>query len=64
MLPEEELAKWRKILNYMTEHSKTDNWFYKRAVAICAGQPDPFDKFHKMTPHLALVDTEPPLDAA
>jgi hypothetical protein len=64
MLPEEDLAKWRKIRDYMISNSSTDNWYYKRAVAICDGQPDPFDKFHKMTPHLALVDTPEPPDAA
>ena len=60
----EELANWQKIRDHLTSISKTDNWFYKRAVAICAGQPDPFDKFHRMTPHLSLVDTEPPPEAA
>ena len=64
MLPEEDVAKWKKIRDYVIEHSKTDNWFYKRAVAICAGQPDPFDKFHRMTPHLSLVDTPEPPEAA
>lgn len=61
---QDELANWHKIKTHLESISKCENWFYKRAVAICAGQPDPFDRFHKMTPHLVPVDTPEPPDAA
>ena len=40
----EELANWQRIKQKMEENGTTDNMFYTRAVAICAGQPDPLDK--------------------
>ena len=38
---EEELANWQRIKDTMEEDGKTDNYFYKRAVAICEGKDDP-----------------------
>jgi hypothetical protein len=32
---------WRKIRDALEAAGKTDNWYYKRAVAILAGRPDP-----------------------
>jgi hypothetical protein len=32
---------WRKIKDALERAGKTDNWYYRRAVAILNGQPDP-----------------------
>jgi hypothetical protein len=32
---------WRKIRDALEAAGKTDNWYYKRAIAILAGRPDP-----------------------
>ncbi len=34
---------WRKIKEALESAGNTDNWYYKRAVAILAGKPDPLD---------------------
>lgn len=34
---------WRKIKDALEAAGKTDNWYYKRALAILAGGRDPFD---------------------
>ena len=34
---------WRKIKEALEAAGKTDNHYYRRALAICAGRPDPFD---------------------
>lgn len=34
---------WRKIKDALEAAGKTDNWYYKRALAILAGKPDPLD---------------------
>lgn len=39
------LSNWRKIKETMEASGKTDNHFYKRAVDILAGRPDPMDVF-------------------
>jgi hypothetical protein len=36
-----ERENWRKIKEALEAAGKTDNWYYKRAVAILAGAPDP-----------------------
>ena len=41
LMNEEDLANWQRIKDYMEQQDKTDNYFYKRAVAICAGKDDP-----------------------
>ena len=61
---QDELANWHKIKTHLESISKTDNWFFKRAVAICAGQPDPFDRFHRLEPLPVPVDTPEPPEAA
>lgn len=37
------LENWQKVKDTMEESGNTDNFFYKRAVAICSGKPDPID---------------------
>jgi hypothetical protein len=32
---------WRKIKDALERAGKTDNWYYRRAVAIMRGLPDP-----------------------
>ena len=36
----QELDNWKRIKDAMEEKGTTDNFFYKRAVAICAGGKD------------------------
>ena len=35
---------WLKVKLALEKAGKTDSYFYKRAVAILAGKPDPFDR--------------------
>ena len=35
------LENWKKIKELMEREGRTDNMFYRRAVAILAGKPDP-----------------------
>ena len=37
----DEKANWQRIKDHLKEIDKTDNWFYKRAVAIVDGGNDP-----------------------
>ena len=34
---------WKRIKEHLEKEGKTDNYFYKRAVAICNGDQDPFE---------------------
>lgn len=36
---------WRKIKTALEAAGKTDNHYYRRAIAILAGRPDPFDRY-------------------
>lgn len=38
-----EKENWKKVKDRLEQTGKTDNWFYKRAVAITSGKPDPLD---------------------
>jgi len=38
-----ERENWEKVKVALEEADKTDSFFYKRAVAICAGKPDPLE---------------------
>ena len=38
-----ELENWERIKDAMEASGKTDNYFYKRAVAICSGSKDPME---------------------
>lgn len=40
------LENWRKIKTALERAGKTDNHYYRRALAILAGRPDPFDRYH------------------
>ena len=42
-MTEQEKENWKKVKEKLEETGKTDNWFYKRAVAITAGSKDPLD---------------------
>ena len=44
-MSKEELENWEKVKTALEDAGKTDCMFYKRAVAICDGKPDPMDKF-------------------
>jgi|TARA_S200002703_G_scaffold24634_1_gene21377 hypothetical protein len=34
---------WQKVKEALEKAGKTDSMFYKRAIAIVAGKPDPLD---------------------
>ena len=36
-------ANWLKIKKALEKAGKIDNWYYKRAIKILAGKPDPFE---------------------
>lgn len=40
------LENWRKIKTALERAGNTDNHYYRRALAILAGMPDPFDRYH------------------
>jgi len=40
-MSEHELVNWQRIKDVMEEKGTTDNFFYKRAVAIVEGKDDP-----------------------
>lgn len=37
---------WCKIRDALEAAGKTDNHYYRRALAILAGRPDPFDHYN------------------
>jgi len=36
---------WRRIRDTLEAAGKTENHYYRRAIAILAGRPDPFDRY-------------------
>jgi len=38
-----DLDNWRKVKEALEAAGKTDNQYYRRAVAICSGKPDPLE---------------------
>jgi hypothetical protein len=40
-MSKDELDNWQRIKDSMEKKGTTDNYFYKRAVAICEGKDDP-----------------------
>ena len=36
-----ELDNWKRVKEALEKADKTECYFYKRAVAICEGKPDP-----------------------
>tara|TARA_R100001129_G_scaffold147040_1_gene108481 strand:- start:507 stop:668 length:162 start_codon:yes stop_codon:yes gene_type:complete len=51
-MTEEEKKNWGKIKEHFETlpEFKRDNLFYKRAVAICEGKPDPLDPLEPIEP--------------
>ena len=39
------LENWRRVKHALEAAGKTDNHYYRRALAILAGMPDPFDRY-------------------
>ena len=35
------LENWEKVKEALEKAGKTDSWYYRRAVAILSGKPDP-----------------------
>ena len=40
-MDKEELENWQRVKDALEEADKTDSFYYKRAVAILEGKPDP-----------------------
>ena len=40
-MDKQELENWQRIKEALEAADKTDSFYYKRAVAICDGKPDP-----------------------
>ena len=40
-MDEQELENWQRVKEALEAAGKTDSFYYKRAVAICDGKPDP-----------------------
>ena len=38
-----ERENWERVKEALEKADKTDSMYYKRAVAICAGKPDPME---------------------
>ena len=38
-----ELENWERVKEALEKADKTDSMYYKRAVAICSGKPDPLE---------------------
>ena len=49
---------WRKIRDTLEAAGKTDNHYYKRALAILAGKPDPLDRYNGQE-HVPSSDRRP-----
>ena len=41
IMDSQEIENWKKVAKALEEAEKTDCYFYKRAIAIIAGKPDP-----------------------
>ena len=42
-MDEQELANWKRVKEALEKADKTDSMYYKRAVAIIEGRPDPLE---------------------
>ena len=40
-MDKQELENWQRVKEALESAGKTDSFYYKRAVAICDGKPDP-----------------------
>lgn len=47
------LENWRKVKTALERAGKTNNHYYRRALAILAGKPDPFDRYDGIEPRSA-----------
>ena len=43
-MDQQSLDNWRRIKDHLEAVGKTNNHYYRRALAILAGSPDPFDR--------------------
>ena len=41
---------WQRIKDVLEAAGKTENHYYKRALAILNGKPDPFDRYNGIRP--------------
>ena len=42
-MDEQELANWKRVKEALEKAGKTDKLYYKRALAIIEGRPDPLE---------------------
>jgi hypothetical protein len=49
-MEQETRANWQRIKDVLEAAGKTDNHYYRRALAILAGKPDPFDRYNGFEP--------------
>ena len=42
-MDKQEIENWQKVKEALEAADKTDCFFYKRAVMICSGEPDPLE---------------------
>ena len=42
-MDKQELDNWKKVKSALEKAEKTDCYFYKRAIAILEGKPDPLE---------------------
>ena len=42
-MDEQELENWKRVKDALEAAGKTDSMFYKRALAIIDGKPDPLE---------------------
>ena len=40
-MDKQELENWQRVKEALEAAGKTDSFYYRRAVAICDGKPDP-----------------------
>ena len=50
-MDKQEIENWQKVKEALEEAGKTDCFFYKRAVLICAGGSDPLEDVSSNTSH-------------
>ena len=59
----DEKANWKTVMEALEAAGKTDNYYYRRAVAITKGGPDPLElpdhADHTSQPYTCLLNTSP-----
>lgn len=48
MIDSQTRENWRRIRDALEAAGKTDNHYYRRALAICSGLSDPFDRYTEL----------------